>query len=115
MTTDFLKKTVYWPVVFLFFFAMGNASLSIGYQPASVIHQGYKDIKSLDTISRILSILEIRNVDKKTLDKASEKLSVMKKRDIQLISSLCDQISANDDTAAADIAFSLIVAMIILS
>jgi hypothetical protein len=112
---NFLKKAVYWPAVFLCILSMGNASLSLGYQPASVIHNGYRDIIGLDTISKILSILEIRSLDRKILDKAAEKLSVMNKRDIHLISSLCDRISMDGDTAGADIAFSLITAMIILS
>jgi hypothetical protein len=39
----------------------------------------------------------------------------MNKQDIRLISSLCDRISADGGTVGADIAFSLITAMIVLS
>jgi hypothetical protein len=39
----------------------------------------------------------------------------MNDRDLQLISSLCDRISADRGTAGADIAFLLITALIVLS
>jgi hypothetical protein len=112
---NFLKKAVYRPAVFLCILSIGSASVSLGYQPAGAIHSGYGEIIGLDTISKILSVLEIRNSDRKILDKAAEKLLAMNRRDIQLISSLCDRISADGGTAGADIAFSLITAMIVLS
>ncbi len=112
---NFLKKTVYWPAVFLCILSIGSASASVGYQPAGAIHSGYVEIIGPDTISKILSVLEIRSSDRRILDKAAGKLSAMNNRDIRLISSLCDRISADGDTAGADIAFSLITAMIVLS
>ena len=114
-TRNFLKKAVYWPAVFLCIFSIGNASVSHGYQPADAIHSGDVEIIGPGTISKIVSVLEIRSSDRKILDKAAEKLSAMHKRDIQLIFSLCDRISADGGTAGADIAFSLITAMIVLS
>jgi hypothetical protein len=112
---NFLKKAVCWPAVFLCLLSIGSASASLGYQPAGDIHNGYVETIDLDTISKILSVLEIRSSDRKIIDKAAEKLSVMNKRDIQLISSLCDRISADVGTTGADIAFSLITVMIVLS
>lgn len=112
---NFLKKTVCWTAVFLCILSLGSASTSLGYQPAGAVHGGYGESISLGTISKILSVLEIRSSDPKILDKAAEKLSAMNGRDIQLISSLCDRISADSGTAGADIAFSLITAMIVLS
>jgi hypothetical protein len=112
---NFLKKAVSWPAVFLCILSIGSASASLGYQPAGAIHSGSAEIIGLGTISKILSVLEIRSSDQKIIDKAAEKLSAMNKRDIQLISSLCDRISADGGTAGADIAFSLITAMIVLS
>lgn len=112
---NFLKKTVYWPALFLCVLSLGSASVSLGYQSAGAVHSGYGQTIRLSTISGILSVLEIRSLDPKILDKAAEKLSAMNTRDIQLISSLCDRISADSGTAGADIAFSLITAMIVLS
>jgi len=112
---NLLKKAVCCPAVFLCILSIGSASASFGYQPAVAIHSGYVEIIDPDTISKILSVLEIRSSDRKIIDKAAEKLSAMNKRDIQLISSLCDRISAHGGAAGADIAFSLITAMIVLS
>lgn len=112
---NFLNKAVSFPAVFLCILSIGSASVSLGYQPAGDIHNGYVETIGLDTKSKILSVLEIRNFDRKIIDKAAEKLSAMNNRDIQLISSLCDRISADDGAAGADIAFSLITAMIVLS
>jgi hypothetical protein len=112
---NFLKKAGYWPALFLCFLSLGSASASLGYQPAGAFQSGYGEISGQDRIAKILSVLEIRSCDHMILDKAAEKLSAMNKRDIQLISSLCDRISADGSTAGADIAFSLITAMIVLS
>jgi hypothetical protein len=112
---NFLKKAVYGPAVFLCILSIGSASVSLGYQPAGPSRGGYGEIIGPDTISTILSVLENRSSDRKILDKAAEKLSAMNKRDLQLISSLCDRITVDGGTAGADIAFSLITAMIILS
>ncbi len=71
-------------------------------------------LRGSDTV-KILSVLAIRSLGGKVLGKAAEKLSVMNDRDLRLISSLCDRISADRGTAGADIAFSLITAMIVLS
>jgi hypothetical protein len=112
---NFLKKAVYWPLLFLCFLSLGSASASLGYQPGGALQNGYGEISGQERIAKILSVLEIRSCDRMIIDKAAEKLSAMNKRDIQLISSLCDRISADGGTAGADIAFSLITAMIVLS
>jgi len=112
---NFLKKAAYWPAALLCILAIGGASVSLGYQPEGALHREHGEIISLEAISKILSVLEIRSSDRNILDKVAEKLSAMNKRDIQLIASLCDRISADGGAAGADIAFSLITAMIILS
>jgi hypothetical protein len=112
---NFLKKAVLWPAFFLCILSIEGVSVSFGYQPAGAIHSEHVEIIGPDAISKILSVLEIRSSDRKIIDKAAEKLSAMNQRDIQLISSLCDRISADGDTAGANIAFSLITAMIVLS
>ncbi len=112
---NFLKKAAFWPVVCLCILSIGSASVSLGYQPAGAARSAYGESIGLDTIAKILSVLEIKSPDRKILDKAAEKLSAMNNRDIRLISSLCDRISADGGTAGADIALSLITAMIVLS
>jgi hypothetical protein len=114
MGSHFLKKAVFWPMALLWILSIASATASFGYQPARVFNSGYAEIRSKDTV-KILSVLAIRSSDGKVLGKAAEKLSAMNNRDLRLISSLCDRISADDGTAGADIAFSLITAMIVLS
>lgn len=111
----FLKKAAFWPAALLWILSIASATASFGYQPAGVFdNSGYAEIRSKDTV-KILSVLAIRSPDGKVLGKAAEKLSAMNDRDLRLISSLCDRISADDGTAGADIAFSLMTAMIVLS
>ena len=95
--------------------SIASATASFGYQPAGAFNSGYAEIADKNSISKIISVLAIRSPGGKVLGKAAEKLSAMNNRDLRLISSLCDRISADDGTAGADIAFSLITAMIVLS
>ena len=112
--SHFLKKTGFWPAVLLCILVNTSATASFGYQPAGAFTGGYAETRGRDTVN-ILSVLAIRSSDGKILGKAAEKLSAMNDRDLRLISSLCDRISADRGTAGADIAFSLITAMIVLS
>ncbi len=66
-------------------------------------------------IPKIMSVLESRKPDKKILEKAAEKMSDMNDRNLRLMSSLCDRISADGGTPAADLAYSLLTALIVLS
>ncbi len=66
-------------------------------------------------IPKIMSVLESRKPDKKILEKAAEKMSDMNERNLRLMSSLCDRISADGGTPAADLAYSLLTALIVLS
>jgi hypothetical protein len=63
----------------------------------------------------ILSVLEDRIDDPRLLAKTKEKLSILTGEKIHLIASLCNRISADGQTAGADIAFSLVTALIVLS
>ncbi|MHB8909256.1 MAG: hypothetical protein ACYDAA_10310 [Syntrophales bacterium] len=69
---NFLKKTVYWPALFLCVLSLGGASVSLGYQHAGAVLSGYGEAINLGTISKIVSVLEIRSSDPKILDKAAE-------------------------------------------
>ena len=110
----FLRRAVFWPAVLVCTLSIASATASFGFQPAGVFSGGYAELRGTDTV-KILSVLAIRSSDGKVLGKAAEKLSAMNDRDLRLISSLCDRIVADRGTAGADIAFSLITAMIVLS
>jgi hypothetical protein len=111
----FFKKAAFWPAALMYILSIASATVSFGYQPAGAFSSGYAEIADKNAVSKIVSVLAIRSSDGKVLGKAAEKLSAMNNRDLRLISSLCDRISADGGTAGADIAFSLITAMIVLS
>lgn len=115
MESKFLKKAVFWPATFVCILFIVSATASFGYQPRGVFNSGYTEIADENAVSKIMSVLTSRSPGGKALGKAAEKLSAMNNRDLRLISSLCDRISADGGTAGADIAFSLITAMIVLS
>ncbi|MBE0555689.1 MAG: hypothetical protein IH628_00520 [Proteobacteria bacterium] len=112
--SNFLKKAVFWPAALGCILSIASATASVGYQPAGAVTGGYAEFRGADTV-KILSVLAIRSTGGKVLGKAAQKLSAMNDRDLRLISSLCDRISADRGTAGADLAFSLITAMIVLS
>ena len=113
--SNFLKKAAFWPATLVCILSIAGATASFGYQPREVSNSGYTEIADKNAVSKILSVLAIRSPGGKALGKAAEKLSAMSNRDLRLISSLCDRISADGGTAGADIAFSLMTAMIVLS
>jgi hypothetical protein len=68
-----------------------------------------------ESISRILLVLGDRVDDQKLRGKTIDKLITLNDEKIQLISSLCDKIAMNRNSAGSDIAFSLVSIIIILS
>ena len=115
MESNFLKKAVFRSAIFVCILFIVSATASFGYQARGVSNSGTAEIADKTAISKIMSVLANRSPGGKALGKAAEKLSAMSNRDLRLISSLCDRISADGGTAGADIAFSLMTAMIVLS
>ncbi len=66
-------------------------------------------------ISKIMAILESRGQGKRALKKAADKISDMNGRDLRMMSSLCDRVTEDAGTPAADVAYSLLTALIVLS
>jgi len=64
---------------------------------------------------KVLAVVEHRTKDERVVAKIREKLSAMSGRELRLAVSLCDRISRIDDSAGADIAFSIVMAMVVLS
>jgi hypothetical protein len=63
----------------------------------------------------IVLVLEDRIEDPRLLARAKEKVTVLQDRQVRLISSLCRRIVERDQTTGAEIAFSLVTELIILS
>ncbi len=73
------------------------------------------EINNRKDVSKIMFVLESRGQGKRTLKKAADKISEMNGRNLRLMSSLCDRISEDAGTPAADVAYSLLTALIVLS
>jgi hypothetical protein len=64
---------------------------------------------------RILAVIGNRLRDPKVLERVRGKLAELDPRDVRLASSLCARIAADGHAARADIAFTIIAALLILS
>lgn len=107
-------KKVFWPAILVSLLSIAVIPSLFGYPSAESYSEGREEIAGQVSVSKIVSTLAIRNPDRKVLGKVAEKLSSMNRHDLRLIASLCDRIPADGITTGADIAFSLITAMIVL-
>jgi hypothetical protein len=64
---------------------------------------------------KVLATIEGRMSDEKALEKVREKIEALDGRRLRLAAALCDRIGRDEASAEADIAFSLVTALIILS
>ncbi len=104
-------------------FAVGQAfAAPQGYrQPVSGVQRTDNALKNRQNrivkaeTAKIMPVLADRIEDPAVLAKTRDKLLTLPVEEIQLVSSLCDRVSAGEQTAQADIAFSLVTALIVLS
>jgi hypothetical protein len=66
-------------------------------------------------LRKVLLVVEHRTKDEKVLEKMRDKLTAMSDRELRLAVSLCERIARDDDSAGADIAFSIVMALVVLS
>ena len=99
-------------VVFLSGMAM-PALLPLTGEAAAVEQAGSNEKDR--AIEQILIMLKHRSCDSRILTKAEGKLCAMPHGKVLLIATLCDRIAEDDDAAGADIAYSVVTAMIVLS
>jgi hypothetical protein len=64
---------------------------------------------------RVLSVIEHRTKDEKVRERMREKIYTLGDRELHLAASLCERIARDDHGARANIAFSIVTAMIVLS
>jgi hypothetical protein len=105
-------------IVFLFFvllLLLWNASGVFAATTGIPRETRGAEFSKRNDISKIMSVLESRRPDKRALEKAAGKMSDMNERNLRLMSSLCDRISSAAGTPAADLAYSLLTALIVLS
>jgi hypothetical protein len=105
-------------IVFLFFvllLLLWNASGVFAASTGVPVKTFSAEFSSKNDISKIMSVLESRRPDKRALEKAANKMPDMNVRNLRLMSSLCDRITAATGTPAAELAYSLLTALIVLS
>jgi hypothetical protein len=107
------SKALIVPVLLLCAIFFGSASSSFAAMPSGSVLSGLSG--SSNDRMKILSVLEGRTTDRTVLDKVADKLSAMDARRLRILSSLCDRITEDSRSAGADIAFSLMTVMIVLS
>lgn len=107
------SKAMLLSAVFLFFVLFGSASASLAAAPEGAAFAG--SVSGSSDIVKILSVMESRTTDRSILDKAAGKLNAMEGRNLRILSKLSDRIAEDADAAGADIAFSLMTMMIVLS
>jgi hypothetical protein len=66
-------------------------------------------------ISKVLEVLESKMEDQKLLETAKQKLLTLDRNHTRLLSSLCDVIATDGQTAGSDVAFLLVTILIVLS
>lgn len=110
----FTKRASILARILLCLFFLWNASGTLSAPDSSTVGARTIEKSRRSDITKIISTLENRTSNKHVLDKAEEKLCGMSRGKLSLMSSLCDRISA-DDSAAAEIAYSLVSALIALS
>jgi hypothetical protein len=103
------------PLIFLLVIFTGNPSKAFGAIRGATLDNPNSAIKRENARLKILSILENKTGDKKISKKAKEKLSTLSDDQTRLIISLSEVIANDGQTAGADIAFLLIMILIILS
>ena len=101
------------PLLFILF--IWNPTTARGEINRSKVVDGYHEMVRETEVLKILSVLEKKMGDKKSLEKAKEKLLALKDLELALITSLSEQITKERERPGADIAFLLITALIILS
>ena len=107
------------PLIFFLFLILllllWNASGVLAAPTGILAETRRAEFSGRNDISKIMSVLESRKPNRRVLEKAADKMSDMNERNLRLMSSLCDRITAGAGTPAADLAFSLLTALIVLS
>ncbi len=64
---------------------------------------------------KVLATVEQRTGDKRTRERMRGKIDLLEGRQLRLAAELCDRMTGDEGSAGADIAFSLVTALIVLS
>jgi hypothetical protein len=106
-----------WSLVLLIAIVLTNTSSHGGVAriAAPVMPRSEQAFDRRAELRKVLLVVEHRTKDGKVLEKMREKLCAMSDRELRLAASLCKQIARDDDSAGSDIAFSIVMALVVLS
>ena len=115
--TQHAVRQTFWMCALLVL-SLVSAGMSPAFGPqeiaAPLLLKTEKTIGHEAELQRVLSVIERRTTDGKVLEKMQKKLVTLGERELHLAASLCERIARDDDSAGANIAFSIVTAMIVL-
>jgi len=111
----FMKSIVVLFLPLLFLIVIGDVSITYGMGPDSKVNHSYIATNREADRFKVLSVLKNRVGDRKLTEKAKEKLLTLSTKKTHLIAALSERITNAEETAGSDIAFLLIIALIVLS
>jgi hypothetical protein len=82
------------------------------FSPSAAIAAGHHSSAGVER-QKVLEAVESRTGDGKTLERMREKLGILDGRNLRIAAALCERISGDDRSVAADIAYSLVTALIL--
>ncbi len=98
----------------LLLFGTVTPSVAATLAPASAIRASGRAAESIER-HKVLATIESRTSDERTLERMREKLGALSGRRLRLAAALCDRMARDEGSAGADVAFSLVTALIVLS
>jgi hypothetical protein len=98
-----------------FIFFLWNPAAQAKANKKYSVDDEYQQMHRETDVMKIVSVLEMKVENQKLLEKAKEKISTLREPEFSLITSLSDQIVKEGGRPGADIAFLLLIALIILS
>jgi hypothetical protein len=104
-------------ILFVMTLAVAGVSPAAGLSgtAAPFLPRAGQELAHRADLRKVLLVVEHRTKDEKVLEKMRDKLATLGDRELHLAASLCERIARDDDNAGADFAFSIVMALIVLS
>jgi len=105
-------RTAWLSTLYILMFAIAGVSSAAAATP---LPRAGQTIGHRNDLRQVLAVVEHRTRDGKVLEKMRKKLAVLDDRQLRVAASLCEQITRDDESPGAAIAFSIVTAIIVLS
>ncbi len=96
---------------------VGAATPSAAATSAVAVHPVRRADRAVESIERckVLATIDARTSDERTLERMREKVGLLNGRKLRLAAALCDRMTRDERSAGADLAYSLVTALVVLS